>query len=91
MFVVVDFSDNSFVNPPRWPISREDGVVSASWGLSTRPRELAVIVSSVMTGHPSWLSAGATAYCAVRSGSSTWVLISALTEIGANRTEAHPV
>ncbi|WP_245950701.1 hypothetical protein [Saccharothrix carnea] len=49
-----------------------------------------MIVSSVMTDHPSWLSAGETAYRAVRSGSSTWVLTCTPTETGGNRTEAHP-
>ncbi|MFT7841127.1 hypothetical protein Q5530_33745 [Saccharothrix sp. BKS2] len=50
-----------------------------------------MIVSSVMTDHPSWLSAGETAYRVVRSGSSTWVLTCTPAETGGNRTEAHPV
>jgi DNA-3-methyladenine glycosylase II len=50
-----------------------------------------VIVSSVMTDHPSWLLAGDTAYRAVRSGRSTWVLTCVPTGTGACRAEAHPV
>ncbi|MFC6094911.1 hypothetical protein [Saccharothrix lopnurensis] len=47
-----------------------------------------MIVSSVMTDHPSWLSAGETAYRAVRSGGSTWVLTYAPEGTGTCRTEA---
>ncbi len=45
-----------------------------------------MIVSSVMTDHPSWSSVGGTTYRVVRSGSATWVLTCTPAETGGNRT-----
>lgn len=50
-----------------------------------------MIVSSVMTDHPSWLSAGDTTYRAVRSGRSTWVLTCTPTRTDECWAEAHLV
>lgn len=50
-----------------------------------------MIVSSVMTDHPSWLSAGDITYRAVRSGRSSWVLTCTPSRTGECRAEAHLV
>ncbi|MEV0677835.1 hypothetical protein AB0I60_15090 [Actinosynnema sp. NPDC050436] len=50
-----------------------------------------MIVSSVRTDHPSWLSAGDTTYRAVRSGRSSWVLTCTPTRTDECWAEAHPV
>jgi DNA-3-methyladenine glycosylase II len=51
-----------------------------------------VIVNSVMTDHPSWLSTDdGAAYRAVRCGNAVWSLTVTPTDAGGRHTDAHRV